>query len=377
METTTLELKNVKKLYKDVLGVGPVSFKVSQGEFIALLGPSGCGKTTTLRCVAGLETPTEGEILMDGMRINERPVHKREIGFVFQDYALFPHMTVEQNVGFGLRFRGEKRDKSQTRSRVLDALALVGLHGLEKRYPSQLSGGQQQRVALARALVIQPKILLLDEPLSNIDAALRQRMQVELKTLQQKVGITAIHVTHDQQEAFTLADRVALFNKGQLVQMGAPDEVYEFPADSFAAEFIGETNFIPGMLVRSDGGFSLRIGETMVLALDPRMQIESGLVGQQVMAAIRPQRVRLQGVDELKGSNVFVGEIERKLNMGDVFRFVILVPTGSTLQGKEAGGLRIVVNKYNTSASRGLPSQGSIQFQLDPADIRSVKAQVV
>ncbi|UCD82512.1 MAG: ABC transporter ATP-binding protein, partial [Desulfobacterales bacterium] len=193
MEAASLELKDLVKMYKGVLGVGPVSLSARHGEFIALLGPSGCGKTTTLRCIAGLEIPTEGEVLMDGERINDRPPHKREIGFVFQDYALFPHMSVAQNVGFGLRFRDVKKDKKEIRSRVMETLELVNLHGLEDRFPSQLSGGQQQRVALARAIVIRPRILLLDEPLSNIDAALRQRMQIELKNLQQKIGITAIH----------------------------------------------------------------------------------------------------------------------------------------------------------------------------------------
>ncbi|CAB1063416.1 Putrescine transport ATP-binding protein PotA (TC 3.A.1.11.1) [Olavius sp. associated proteobacterium Delta 1] len=376
MEAASLELKNLVKLYKDVLGVGPVSLSAGQGEFIALLGPSGCGKTTTLRCIAGLETPTEGEVMMDGELINDRQLHKREIGFVFQDYALFPHMTVAQNVGFGLRFRKVKKDKKEVQSRIMNTLELVNLQGLEDRYPSQLSGGQQQRVALARAIVIRPKILLLDEPLSNIDAALRQRMQIELKNLQQKIGITAIHVTHDQQEAFTLADKVALFNKGQLVQFGPPDEVYESPIDPFVAEFIGDTNFLEGVIRSREGRFLLETEFDLALELDPKILNDGEQTGRQVLMTIRPQRIKVEAVDLLEGKNIIQGFIEQKINMGDLYRFLIRLG-GQNVSSEVAGtrGIVMIVNKYNTRESRQLPSKGVVRVQLHPEDIRPVNTQ--
>ena len=376
MEAASLELKNLVKLYKDVLGVGPVSLRAERGEFIALLGPSGCGKTTTLRCIAGLETPTEGEVLMDGELINDRQSHKREVGFVFQDYALFPHMTVAQNVGFGLRFRKVRQDKKEVQSRIMKTLELVNLEGLEDRYPSQLSGGQQQRVALARAIVIRPRILLLDEPLSNIDAALRQKMQIELKNLQQKIGITAIHVTHDQQEAFTLADKVALFNKGQLVQFGPPDDVYESPIDPFVAEFIGDTNFLEGIIRRREGRFWLETEFDLELELDPKIINDEEQTGRQVLMTIRPQRIKVEAVDFLEGSNIIQGYIEQKINMGDLFRFIIrLGGKDVSSEADGAGGIVMIVNKYNTRESRQLPSKGVVRVQLHPEDIRPVNTQ--
>jgi ABC-type Fe3+/spermidine/putrescine transport system ATPase subunit len=376
MDAASLELKNLVKMYKDVLGVGPVSLRAAQGEFIALLGPSGCGKTTTLRCIAGLETPTQGEVLMDGELINDRPLHKREIGFVFQDYALFPHLTVTQNVGFGLRFRKVKKDKKEMHSRINDTLELVNLQGLGDRYPGQLSGGQQQRVALARAIVIRPKILLLDEPLSNIDAALRQRMQIELKNLQQKIGITAIHVTHDQQEAFTLADQVALFNQGRLIQFGPPDEVYESPIDPFVAEFIGDTNFLEGTVREREGRILLETGFGLELELDPEVLNNAEQAGRQVLMTIRPQRIKVEAVDLLEGRNIIQGFIEQKINMGDLFRFLIRIGVqDSSPETADTKGMVMIVNKYNTRESRQLPSKGAVLVQLHPADIKAVNSQ--
>lgn len=373
MNAASLELKNLVKMFKGVLGVGPVSLRAGQGEFIALLGPSGCGKTTTLRCIAGLEKPTEGEILVDDERINELQIHKREIGFVFQDYALFPHMTVAQNIGFGLRFRSVKNDKKKVRSRIIETLELVNLHGLENRYPSQLSGGQQQRVALARAIVIRPRILLLDEPLSNIDAALRQKMQIELKTLQQKIGITAVHVTHDQQEAFSLADKVALFNKGQLIQFGPPDEVYESPLNPFVAEFIGDTNFLEGIIRTDQGRLILKTESGLELDLDRSVVAHEGQADRQITMSIRPQRIKIETVDLLEGQNIIKGYIEQKINMGDLFRFTIRLGGGKTSQSEiKAEGLTLIVNKYNTRESRQLPSNGPVYVQLHPADLKPV-----
>jgi len=360
-------------MYKGVLGVGPISLRAGHGEFIALLGPSGCGKTTTLRCIAGLEVPTQGEVLMDGERINERPPHKRQIGFVFQDYALFPHMSVAQNVGFGLRFKAVKKDKKEIHASVMETLELVNLHGLEDRFPSQLSGGQQQRVALARAIVIRPRILLLDEPLSNIDAALRQRMQIELKNLQQKIGITAIHVTHDQQEAFSLADKVALFNKGRLVQFGRPDDVYESPVDSFVAEFIGDTNFVAGIIQSRADRLVLQTDFGLALDLDPDVLADVRQADRKVLMSIRPQRIKLEHVDLLEGRNIIEGVIEQKINMGDLFRFMIRLGMTDEPQGAAGGGsLTLIVNKYNTRESRQMPARGPVRVQLHPSDLRPV-----
>lgn len=371
MPSSSLELKNVVKMYQDVLGVGPVSFSAQKGEFIALLGPSGCGKTTTLRCIAGLERPNQGDIIMDGERINDKPVHQREIGFVFQDYALFPHMTVAENVGFGLRFRSMDQDKKQKARLVEEALELVNLHGLGKRYPSQLSGGQQQRVALARAIVIRPRVLLLDEPLSNIDAALRQRMQIELKNLQHRIGVTSIHVTHDQQEAFTLADRVALFNQGALVQIGPPDELYESPSDMFVAEFIGDTNFIEGQVQTAEKAPLFKTKTGLNLVLEPDSLAPPLDYGQPALASIRPQRVRLEGVDDLSGDNIITGYVEQKINMGDLYRFVVRIGSSADdpacAQGK---GVSLVIKKYNTRASREISATGFVRIQLHPADLK-------
>ena len=217
-----------------------------------MLGPSGCGKTTTLRLIAGFERPTEGRILLDGVDMAQTPPHKRNVNTVFQSYALFPFLTVEENVAFGLRF--QKASKEDTKRRVGEALALVRLTGFEKRRPSQLSGGQQQRVALARALVLNPAVLLLDEPLGALDAKLRKALQIELKALQEEVGLTFIYVTHDQEEALTMSDRIAVMSKGHILQIGSPREIYDHPAERFVANFIGETNFLQAELAGTAGG---------------------------------------------------------------------------------------------------------------------------
>ena len=373
MRQSTLEITNIVKMYRDVLGVGPVSFSVDKGEFVALLGPSGCGKTTTLRIIAGLEIPTDGTVFMDAEEVTMRPVHKRGIGFVFQNYALFPHFKVKDNVGFGLRFR--KVGKEEIDRKVNEALEIVNLQGLADRYPSQLSGGQQQRVALARAIVIQPGLLLLDEPLSNIDTGLRQRMQIELKRIQQQIGITTLYVTHDQTEAFTLADRVALFNKGKLVQLGAPEQIYENPANRFVAEFIGESNFLAGDLISGEKGWVFRLNNGVELALGPKSVEKSAEFKDGAFLTIRPQRVKLEGLDEISGENVFIGVIAQIVNKGDVFRFLIesdsIVQSGGT-QGPSSGKALIVANKYNTQSSRLMRTGERIRFQFPSSDLKAV-----
>ena len=251
MAEPILELRRVLKRYGATLGVGPVDFVVQEGEFLTLLGPSGCGKTTTLHVIAGLLFPDEGEVRLRGRDITRLDPPHRDMGVVFQNYALFPHKTVFDNVAFGLRMRRVAREEIARRVRRM--LELVGLPGVEARFPDQLSGGQRQRVALARALVIEPTVLLLDEPLSNLDAVLRKRMRLELRDLQQRLSTTTIFVTHDQDEAFEMSDRVVLLNHGRIEQIGTPEELYDTPATRFAAEFIGDTNLIEGVVAGVDG----------------------------------------------------------------------------------------------------------------------------
>ena len=241
-----VRLKNLTKKFKDVVAVDNITLGIEDGEFLTLVGPSGCGKSTTLRAVAGLENPSAGDIFIDGQRVNDLPPQKRNISMVFQSYALFPHMSVESNLAFGLKIR--KRSLEEKVEKLRWVIKLLGLSGFEKRLPKELSGGQRQRVALGRALVLEPKVLLLDEPLSNLDAKLRLRMRTELKRLHKKIKITIIYVTHDQAEAMTLSDRLAVMKDGKILQVGTPEEIYQKPADIFCAGFIGSPpmNFISG-----------------------------------------------------------------------------------------------------------------------------------
>ncbi len=293
MATFDVELVDIVKDFESggnrVRAVDRVSVAIEDGEFFALLGPSGCGKTTTLRLIAGFEQPTSGRILIRGRAMEGIPAYHRPVNTVFQDYALFPHLTVEQNIMFGLQMEGV--DKKDARKRALEALEQVRLLGVGKRKPHQLSGGQQQRVALARALVKQPAVLLLDEPLGALDLKLRKNMQYELKALQRDVGITFIYVTHDQEEAITMADRIAVMNEGVMLQVGTPKEIYEHPETHFVADFIGETNFIPGTLLgRDDDGYGrVKLADGTVI----RAQLSHALASEAlaVTVAIRPERI--------------------------------------------------------------------------------------
>ena len=255
-----LELQGLGKRYGDFHAVRDVNLQVADGEFLVLLGPSGCGKTTTLRMVAGFIEPTAGHVRLDGNDVTELPPWRRNAGMVFQSYALFPHLSVAQNVAFGLEMR--KLPRADVAKRVEEALALVRLSGFDARLPRQLSGGQQQRVALARALAIRPDVLLLDEPLSNLDAKLRQEVRVEIRELQRQLGLTAVMVTHDQEEALTMADRLVVMNEGSVCQVGTQRELYETPADRFVAGFVGRSTFLPGTIeapgrFRTEGGLAL------------------------------------------------------------------------------------------------------------------------
>jgi spermidine/putrescine transport system ATP-binding protein len=284
-----VELRNVVKRFGEVTAVDNISIRVKDGEFFSLLGPSGCGKTTTLRMIAGFEMATSGQILIGGTPQGYLPAHRRPVNTVFQNYALFPHMNVYQNVAFGLEMQGIS--KEETIQRVNEALRLVHLEGMQRRRPKQLSGGQQQRVALARALVNRPKVLLLDEPLGALDLKLRKAMQLELKTLQDEVGITFIYVTHDQEEALTMSDRIAVMNRGKLLQVGMPQEIYESPASRFVADFIGETNLLPGKLHIEDGSLGIEIFES---AFTTAGWIEDGLnVGEKALLSVRPEKIHL------------------------------------------------------------------------------------
>ncbi|HEX9898097.1 MAG TPA: ABC transporter ATP-binding protein, partial [Candidatus Methylomirabilis sp.] len=247
-------LERVSKRFGQTVAVDGVSLTIEPGELVTLLGPSGCGKTTTLRIVAGLETATSGRVFIGDAEVTHLPPNARDVTMVFQSYALFPHLTVFENVAYGLRVL--KRPEAELRKAVLGVLELVGMPGLDARNPSALSGGQQQRVAVARALVMQPKVLLFDEPLSNLDAKLRKRMREEIRLLQQRLGITAIYVTHDQAEALAISDRIVVMDRGRVSQIGTPLELYKAPANRFVAEFIGEANFLPAILETTEDGWA-------------------------------------------------------------------------------------------------------------------------
>ena len=251
MTDAMIEFRDVSKRYGTLVANDHLSLTIRRGELMTLLGPSGCGKTTALRCLTGYIRPDEGRIFIDGKDVTDVPTHQRELGMVFQNFALFPHLTVQDNVGFPLMIRNLPKD--QRTKMAADALRLVRLEGFESHYPRQLSGGQQQRVGLARALVYRPKVLLLDEPLSNLDAKLREEMRFEIKELVTRLGITAVYVTHDQAEALALSDRVAIMNRGRLEQVGTPEEIYEQPQSRFVAEFIGLSNFLEGRIEAVDG----------------------------------------------------------------------------------------------------------------------------
>lgn len=277
--TDAVRLEGVRKLFGDVVAVAGVDLAIARGEFFSLLGPSGSGKTTTLRMIAGFDLPTEGRVLLSGVDVTRRPPYERDVNTVFQDYALFPHMDVAANVGYGLMIRKIRRQERA--ARVTEALRMVRLEGFDRRRPAQLSGGQRQRVALARALVNRPSVLLLDEPLGALDLKLRQEMQLELKAIQRDVGITFVYVTHDQDEALGMSDRMAIFNQGRIEQMGTPADVYERPATAFVAGFVGTSNLLAGDVAQSAlgrrGTFTIRPEKIRILTADA--SVAPGFVG--------------------------------------------------------------------------------------------------
>ena len=318
-----LRLTHVTKRFGDAAAVDDVSFDVPRGSFATLLGPSGCGKTTTLRMIAGFYEPDVGDIELGGKRINNLPAHKRGAAMVFQDYALFPHMSVRANVGYGLRL--QRRSRAEIAAKVDETLKFVGLAGLGDRQPSQLSGGQQQRVAVARALVVEPQILLLDEPLSNLDAKLRESLRWELRALQQRLGMTFVYVTHDQDEALSLSDWVAVMNAGKVEQAGVPWEIYYHPKTAFLADFVGAVNLVPAVVreVR-DGVAIVSLGPTHAPVRVPEGAAPA--TGAQVRLCIRPESLALRPTSAAADGQVLLpGTVARKAFLGDLMRYWVIV----------------------------------------------------
>ena len=338
--------------------VDDISVEVPPGSFTTLLGPSGCGKTTLLRMIAGFYEPDAGDIFLAGRRVNDVPAHRRGTGMVFQDYALFPHMTVEENVGYGLKLAKVKAD--EVRKRVADTLGFLGLTGLERRAPGQLSGGQQQRVALARALVMSPRVLLLDEPLSNLDAKLRVGIRAELIAVQRELKLTTIYVTHDQDEALAMSDWIAVLDRGRLVQWGTPWEVYYRPETAFVADFVGTVNLVPAEVVEaSDGTVRVRLdGATLDVPLPGGSVPPSGGVA----LCIRPESMRLGAPDEGQspGGLTLRGRVERRTFLGHLMRY-----------GVQVGEREWIVD--DPDPGRTQPWDGDVTLQIDPRRVHILR----
>ena len=325
VDNAAVSLHGVTKRFGEhITAVDDVDLEIRDGEFFSLLGPSGCGKTTTLRMIAGLEFPTDGSIRIYDEEMGLRPPNKRPVNTVFQSYALFPHMNVEDNIGFGLRM--QHVEKAEVSRKVEEAIDLVRLEGMGKRKPKELSGGQQQRVALARALINRPKVLLLDEPLGALDLKLRQTMQLELKDIQNEVGITFIYVTHDQEEALTMSDRIAVMNEGKLIQVGTSEEIYQSPSNLFVASFVGEMSFLPGEIVEP-GAVRLGGGEVVQAMTDASP-------GTRVTLSLRPEMVQLYAnrADCPVGRNAIDGSVARKIFQGESMFYEVEIGESGSLE---------------------------------------------
>jgi putative spermidine/putrescine transport system ATP-binding protein len=326
-------LEKVRKSFGPVIAVDDVSFTIEPGEFITLLGPSGSGKTTTLMMIAGFEQPSDGEIYIDGTPIVGVPPYRRGIGMVFQNYALFPHLTVAENVGFALKQRGV--GKPEMVGRVAETLEIVRLGGLEARFPRQLSGGQQQRVALARAIIFHPRVLLMDEPLSALDKQLREELQLEMKRLHRQLGITFIYVTHDQREALIMSDRIAVMNHGRIEQAGSPSDLYDRPATRFVAGFIGESNFLEGEVAGvQDRSVTARVAGATVIAISN----QPPAIGARAMLAVRPEKIGFRDLSA-PAPEARVNTIEAVVRdvafVGEMHRYVLEIAPGVTLVAKQ------------------------------------------
>ncbi|WP_140848964.1 ABC transporter ATP-binding protein [Paracoccus sp. FO-3] len=352
---STLTLRGLAKTYApNVRAVKSIDLEVQSGEFVSLLGSSGCGKTTTLQMVAGFVAPTAGQVLLDGRDVTYLEPDKRDMGVVFQSYALFPHMTVTQNVRFGLEMR--RLPQSEIKERVAEALSMVRLAGLDDRYPSELSGGQRQRVAIARVLAIRPRVLLLDEPMSNLDAKLRGEMHVELRGLQRRLGITTILVTHDQVEAMTMSDRIAVMANGTIAELGTPQEVYDIPATEFAFNFLGQSNTITGKVLGHDDSFTqVRVGSSTINI----PQRNAGLAGD-VRFFIRPERLMLTSPE----TGIITGRVATRLFLGNTWTYEI---------DSDLGRLRVI--RVNTRG--GQPEEGDqVGIKWNEADMQSASEEI-
>jgi spermidine/putrescine ABC transporter ATP-binding subunit len=348
----------IEKRYGSVIAVDGVSLDIAPGEFVTLLGPSGSGKTTTLMMLAGFEIPTAGEIYVDEDPIAAVPPYRRNIGMVFQNYALFPHMTVGENIAFPLQMR--KMSRSEITRQTTAVLALVGLPGYEGRYPRQLSGGQQQRVAVARALVFNPRVLLMDEPLGALDKQLREHLQLEIKALHEQLGVTIIYVTHDQEEALVMSDRIAVMNDGQIEQCGLPTELYDEPSTRFVATFIGESNFLDGVVQRLDGTAACikapGVGEL-------RAPVRAGVAaGTPVALTVRPEKIVADDNGLAPDMNAVTGIVDDVVFVGEMRRYGVLLP----------GGQRLVLKAQNRSGVQSFARGDSIRVCWNVADCRIV-----
>ena len=344
-ESQAITLERVSKRFESVTAVDDVSLEVASGEFFSLLGPSGCGKTTSLRMIAGFERPDAGRILIGDTDVTETPPHRRPVNTVFQSYALFPHLTVEGNVAFGLRFKDVSKDEG--RRRVAEVLERVRLGGFGQRRPHQLSCGQQQRVALARALVLSPSVLLLDEPLGALDAKLRRELQIELKSIQREIGITFLYVTHDQEEALTMSDRLAVMSRGRVEQLGTPREVYEHPETTFVADFLGVSNLMRARVL-GDGRVDVGGVTLSATSADPR---RAGVV----RLTIRPERVRIEP-PATDGENRVPATIDRFVYLGSTTQVFVALPGGDRVQALVANSGDVEEYDVGAAVTAHLPA---------------------
>jgi spermidine/putrescine transport system ATP-binding protein len=359
----SVRLDGVTKRFGEFTAVREMRLDIPRGEFFTMLGPSGCGKTTTLRMVAGFEEPSEGRVLLDGEDVTGRPAFKRSTNTVFQSYALFPHLSVEKNVAFGLQRK--RLDRSEIQRRVSEELARVGLGAEAKRRPAQLSGGQQQRVALARALVNRPAVLLLDEPLGALDLKLRKQLQVELKRIQREVGITFIYVTHDQEEALTMSDRIAVMNRGVIEQLGEPEQIYERPRTTFVAGFIGVSNLMPGELVSANGDTSLRLDAGPTVRTS---DLGGAQVGERCHAVVRPEKLGLERAEAPASSEraSVEGRVESSLYMGTATQMIVRLGDGTRMT--------VLVPNADVEVRHELPAAGeAARLSWSPENIHIVR----